>query len=122
MLTLVAGCGPDNGNVTVNGNDAAPGGAFARPTEPEEETMANSPMPNKDYDLVSVIYHCCQGVETGTQYAADAKKAGDKEAEAFFKECCEMNARMAALEPMQLDKVLFRIPVDPAFETGLDWA
>jgi hypothetical protein len=57
--------------------------------------MANAPISDKDHDLVSVVYHCCQGIETGSQYAADASRAGDSEAEAFFNEVCEQNARLA---------------------------
>lgn len=57
--------------------------------------MAESPLANKDYDLVSVIYHCCQGIETSNRYAADAKQAGDSEAESFFNDVREHNAKLA---------------------------
>jgi hypothetical protein len=36
------------------------------------------------YDLVSVIYHALQGVETSDVYTRDAEKAGDQELAKFF--------------------------------------
>jgi hypothetical protein len=49
---------------------------------------------NKDYDLISVIYHASQGSETARQYAADAERENDKEAVSFFNEALELNAQL----------------------------
>jgi hypothetical protein len=87
---------PIAGGVALCGGGAGRGGrAGAALRKTEEDMMANSPISNKEYDLVSVVYHCCQGIETGNKYASDASRAGDSEAEAFFKEVCDMNSRLA---------------------------
>ncbi len=43
-------------------------------------------MKDKDYDLVSTLYHALQGVETSSVYLRDAEKAGDEETAKFFRE------------------------------------
>jgi hypothetical protein len=48
--------------------------------------MPSEPLKDKDYDLVSVVYHACQGLETCRQYAADAESEGDTAAVQFFQE------------------------------------
>ena len=49
---------------------------------------------DKDYDLISVIYHASQGCETARQYAADAQRENDEEAAAFFNKALELNAQL----------------------------
>ncbi|MFA5514773.1 MAG: hypothetical protein WDA20_00660 [Desulfuromonadales bacterium] len=56
--------------------------------------MQNEPLQNKDYDLISVIYHASQGYETCERYEQDAEKEGDQDAARFFHEVCEQNQRM----------------------------
>ena len=56
--------------------------------------MANAILKNKDYDLISVIYHASQGSETARQYAADAERENDKQAVAFFNEALGLNAQL----------------------------
>jgi len=56
--------------------------------------MASAILKNKDYDLISVIYHASQGSETARQYAADAERENDKDAVAFFNEALELNAQL----------------------------
>ena len=51
-------------------------------------------MKNKDYDLISVIYHASQGSETARQYAADAERENDKQAVVFFNEALGLNAQL----------------------------
>jgi hypothetical protein len=53
-------------------------------SQSEEAKMANAILKDKDYDLISVIYHAIQGCETVRQYAADAEKENDKEAAGFL--------------------------------------
>ncbi|HVL57263.1 MAG TPA: hypothetical protein VM491_12210 [Burkholderiaceae bacterium] len=48
--------------------------------------MANTQMKDKDYDLISVVYHAAQGADTVKQYSEDARKSGDQDAAAFFDE------------------------------------
>lgn len=52
------------------------------------------PLQNKDYDLISVIYHASQGYETCEQYAKDAEKEGDQDVARFFNEVSEQNQRL----------------------------
>ncbi|GAB2802957.1 hypothetical protein GCM10027040_33910 [Halomonas shantousis] len=48
--------------------------------------MANDPMKDKNYDMVSVLYHVAQGSENSRKYAEDARQEGDNEAAEFFEE------------------------------------
>jgi hypothetical protein len=43
-------------------------------------------MPNKEYNLVSVLYHALQAAETCGQYIQDAQNEGDEELVKFFHE------------------------------------
>lgn len=56
--------------------------------------MADIPLHDKDYDLVSVVYHASQGADTLERYATDAKSAGDDEAHAYFEEAQEAYAKI----------------------------
>ena len=56
--------------------------------------MANEMLKDKDYDLISVIYHASKGCTTAQRYAADAEKENDKEAAAFFQETIKLNAQL----------------------------
>lgn len=44
---------------------------------------------NKEYDLVSAVYHASQGAQSLQQYAADAENAGDDAAAKYFREAEE---------------------------------
>jgi hypothetical protein len=54
------------------------------------------PLQNKDYDLISVIYHASQGYETCEKYCQDAESAGDNEAVKFFKEVQDQNQKLVS--------------------------
>jgi hypothetical protein len=56
--------------------------------------MESGILKDKDYDLISVIYHASQGCETTRQYASDAQRENDKEAAAFFNEALKLNAQL----------------------------
>jgi hypothetical protein len=58
--------------------------------------MASEILKDKDYDLISVVYHASQGCETTRQYAADAQRENDEEAAAFFNEALKLNARSSS--------------------------
>jgi hypothetical protein len=51
---------------------------------------------NKDYDLISVIYHASQGYETCEKYCQDAEQEGDSEAVSFFKEVQQQNEKLVS--------------------------
>jgi hypothetical protein len=55
--------------------------------------MTDAPLKDKDYDLISVVYHASQGVETCRQYASDANKEGDQDAATFFEEIRDQYAK-----------------------------
>ena len=52
-------------------------------------THHNKPMKDKDYDLVSTLYHALQGVEKSDAYLLDAEKAGDEAVTSFMQEARE---------------------------------
>jgi hypothetical protein len=56
--------------------------------------MEKQPLQNKDYDLISVIYHASQGYETCEKYCQDAEQEGDNEAVQFFKEVQNQNEKL----------------------------
>ena len=41
---------------------------------------------DKDYNLVSTLYHALQGAETAGVYMQDAKSAGDNELNQYFQD------------------------------------
>ena len=46
--------------------------------------MADAPLRDSDFDLVSTVYHAAQGARTSRQYAEEARACGDAEAAAFL--------------------------------------
>jgi hypothetical protein len=57
--------------------------------------MANEVLSNKDYDLISVVYHSSHGAAICGQYIADAEKEGDQEAAQLFRETREQYLKLA---------------------------
>lgn len=54
--------------------------------------MKKEALPNKEYDLVSVIYNASQAVETCEQYIQDCQ--GDQECESFFNNVIDTNCQL----------------------------
>jgi uncharacterized protein YaaW (UPF0174 family) len=50
---------------------------------------------DKDYNLVSALYHALQGAETAQVYMQDAEREGDKEASQFFHDLKEQYKKLA---------------------------
>ncbi len=48
--------------------------------------MADTGMNDKDYNLVSVMYHALQGAEETQTYINDARQSGDEEAANFLQD------------------------------------
>lgn len=57
--------------------------------------MANTPLPNENYDVVSVLYHLLEGTDTIEKYCQDANRAKDDELASFFREVQESNNQLA---------------------------
>ncbi|WP_437757442.1 hypothetical protein [Sorangium sp. So ce1389] len=55
----------------------------------------SSVIADKDYNLVSVLYHALQGAETYARYVQDAQKQGDQELASFFSEVRQEELRLA---------------------------
>lgn len=68
--------------------------------------MQKDPLQNKDYDLISVIYHASQGYDTCVKYAEDAKKGGDQDAAQYFQEVREQNQKLVEKGKQLLKKRL----------------
>lgn len=56
--------------------------------------MPNTPLRDKDYDLISVVYHASQGLDTCRRYADDANAARDQEVAEYFKEVTSRYAEL----------------------------
>ncbi|WP_437715966.1 hypothetical protein WMF45_05875 [Sorangium sp. So ce448] len=52
----------------------------------QEGRSESSVIADKDYNLVSVLYHTLKGAQTHSQYIQDAKQQGDQELASFFSE------------------------------------
>lgn len=50
---------------------------------------------DKNYNLVSILYHALQGAETYNQYIADAEQEGDNELAKFFRDVQEQEKQRA---------------------------
>lgn len=50
---------------------------------------------NKDYNLISVLYHALQAADTCAQYSRDAETEGSPEIADFMREVQEQNNRIA---------------------------
>jgi hypothetical protein len=73
-----------------------------RPGEPAQKNVTprngGEAAPDALYGVVSVLYHALQGAQTYSQYAEDARRAGDEELIEFFETCRDeedSRARMA---------------------------
>ncbi|ATH76618.1 MULTISPECIES: hypothetical protein [Halomonadaceae] len=44
----------------------------------------NSPVNDKNFDMVSTLYHASKGVQLCSQFSEDAKQHSDDEAQQFF--------------------------------------
>ena len=67
-------------------------------------TKINPHTMNKDYNLVSVLYHALQGAETCGKYSQDAQSEGSPEVADFMREVQEQNMRIA----QQAKELLFK--------------
>ena len=64
----------------------------------------NQHMMNKDYNLVSVLYHALQGVETSQRYCQDAQREGSPEVAQFMEQVQQQQQQIA----QRAKELLFR--------------
>jgi len=57
--------------------------------------VANQAMDDKQYNLLSVLYHASQGAETIDKYLEDAQKAGDQEMTQFLQTVQQQYVQLA---------------------------
>lgn len=55
----------------------------------------NVPTSDRNYDVISVMYHLLQGAETLDRYCNDAESSNDRELAAFFREVQDTNSQLA---------------------------
>ncbi|WP_277811165.1 hypothetical protein [Chromohalobacter canadensis] len=55
----------------------------------------NSPVKDKDFDLVSTLYHALQGAELSQQYSKDAESNGDQACQELFEDIANRYEDMA---------------------------
>ncbi len=48
--------------------------------------MATTPIPDKDYNLISVLYHSLSGADSCATYIQDAESSNDSELADFLKD------------------------------------
>jgi hypothetical protein len=53
------------------------------------------PMDNKDYDLVSVVYHASHGAETVDKYLKDAQQSGDDDLRQYLEQVRSQYVQLA---------------------------
>lgn len=58
-------------------------------------TKINPHTLDKDYDLISVLYHALQAAETSARYAQDAMTAGSPEVAEFMRNVQQQNLKLA---------------------------
>jgi hypothetical protein len=58
-------------------------------------TKINEYTMDKDYNLISVLYHALQAAETCAQYRQDAESEGSPDVAAFLQDVQEQNMRIA---------------------------
>ena len=58
-------------------------------------TTINPHTTNKDYDLVSVLYHALQAADTCARYEQDARAEGSQEVAEFMQEVQQQNQKIA---------------------------
>ncbi len=58
-------------------------------------SQANTGTSDKNYNLVSVLYHALEGAATYQQYVSDAEGAGDTELADFFREVQQQHQQLA---------------------------
>lgn len=59
---------------------------------------------DRDYDLVSVLYHALQAGTTYQQYIDDAEREGDNDVAEFFREAQQQDRQRAQRAKELLDK------------------
>ena len=59
------------------------------------DTEINPHTLDKDYNLISVLYHSLQAVDTCAQYRQDAESEGSPEVAEFMQEVQQQNTRLA---------------------------
>ena len=63
--------------------------------EGSRSTTINPHTMNKDYDLVSVLYHALQGADACAKYEQDARAEGSPEVADFMREVQKQNQDIA---------------------------
>jgi hypothetical protein len=61
----------------------------------DSETKINPHTLDKDYNLISVLYHALQAADTCAQYAQDAQSQGSQDNAEFMREVQQQNERIA---------------------------
>ena len=59
------------------------------------ETSANPYTMDKDYDVISVLYHALQGADTCARYRQDAESQGSQEIADFMRDVQQQNTQIA---------------------------
>ncbi|HEY3993952.1 MAG TPA: hypothetical protein VGM01_13885 [Ktedonobacteraceae bacterium] len=66
---------------------------------------------DKEFDLISVLYHALEGAQTYAQYAEDAGREGDKELSQFFIQAQQNQVTCAEQAKQLLSRRLSQTPM-----------
>lgn len=66
---------------------------------------------DKEFDLVSVLYHALEGAQTYAQYAEDAGREGDQELSQFFVQAQQAQLSCAEKAKQLLGRRLTQAPI-----------
>ncbi len=69
-------------------------------------SSGGSPVPNQNYDLVSVLYHVLESAQTYGKYIQDAQQSGDQELIQFFQDVQSQDQQRATRAQQLLQKRL----------------
>jgi hypothetical protein len=61
----------------------------------DTDTQINQNTMDKDYDLISVLYHALQAADTCSRYRQDAETEGSPEVAGFMREVEQQNKQIA---------------------------
>jgi hypothetical protein len=84
------------GGQSFGGSQGSFGGGFGQQSGQQRGDIALNPYTmDKDYNLVSVLYHSLQAAETCTRYCEDARRQGSPEIASFMEQVQQQNAQIS---------------------------
>jgi hypothetical protein len=104
-LNAQAGQGSQFGSGMQGGNGWGQGGFGGQAQVGQRSDVSFNPYTmDKDYNLISVLYHALQAVDAISKYCEDARREGSQEIAAFLEQAQQQNLQLA----QRAKELLFR--------------